>query len=138
MAPARIRPKGKQAMDDLDSKPSNPGPASGFEFNNPTIISLLYLASWITGGLTGIVGVVLAFVWRGEPRAEWEISHYQYHINSFWIALVGTVAGLLLMIVLVGFLLMFAVAILVIVRSVLSLVNAQKHLPMPNPGSWTI
>lgn len=125
-------------MDDLDSKRSNPAPTSGFEFNNPTIISLLYLASWITGGLTGIVGVVLAFVWRGEPKAQWEVSHYQYHINSFWIALVGTVLGLLLMIVIVGFLLMFAVAILVIVRSVLSLVNAQKHLPMPNPGSWTI
>ncbi|MEJ2457570.1 MAG: hypothetical protein P8Y58_05230, partial [Novosphingobium sp.] len=125
-------------MDDLDRKPSNPAPASGFEFNNPTVISLLYLASWVTGGLTGIIGVVLAFVWRSEPKADWEISHYQYHINSFWIALAGTVAGVLLMIVLVGFLLMAAVAILVIVRSVLALVNAQKHQPMQAPGSWTV
>ncbi|WP_067734312.1 DUF4870 family protein [Novosphingobium naphthalenivorans] len=121
-------------MDDLDRKP----PASGFEFNNPTVISLLYLAAWVTGGLTGIIGAVLAFVWRNEPKADWEISHYQYHINSFWIALAGTALGMVLMIVLVGFLLMGAVAILVIVRSVLALLNAQKHLPMPNPGSWTI
>lgn len=121
-------------MDDLDRKP----PASGFEFNNPTVISLLYLAAWVTGGLTGIIGAVLAFVWRNEPKADWEISHYQYHINSFWIALAGTALGMVLMIVLVGFLLMGAVAILVIVRSVLALLKAQKHLPMPNPGSWTI
>lgn len=117
-------------MDDSDRRSS----ASGFEFNNPTIISLLYLTSYVTG----IIGVVLAFVWRGEPGADWEVSHYQYHINSFWIALVGAVAGVLLMIVMVGFLLIVAVAILLIVRSVMSLLNAQKHLPMPNPGSWTI
>lgn len=105
--------------------------------NNPTIISLLYMASYLTGGLTGIIGVVLAFVWRSEPRADWEASHYQYHINSFWIALVGSIIGVLLMIFVVGILIIFAVAILVIVRSVLSMVNAQKHLPMPNPGSLT-
>ena len=122
-------------MDDLDRKSSNP--ASGFELNNPTIISLLYLASFVVGG-TGIIGVVLAFVWRSEPKAAWEESHYQYLINTFWIGLIGSIAGVLLMIVLIGFLLLAATAILVIVRSVLCLINAQKHAPMPNPGSWTI
>ena len=122
-------------MDDLDRKSSNP--ASGFELNNPTIISLLYLASFVVG-VTGIIGVVLAFVWRSEPKAAWEESHYQYLINTFWISLIGSIAGVLLMIVLIGFLLLAATAILVIVRSVLCLINAQKHAPMPNPGSWTI
>ncbi|MAC57835.1 MAG: hypothetical protein CMH85_06070, partial [Novosphingobium sp.] len=89
-------------MDDLDRKSSNP--ASGFELNNPTIISLLYLASFVVG-VTGIIGVVLAFVWRSEPKAAWEESHYQYLINTFWIGLIGSIAGVLLMIVLIGFLL---------------------------------
>lgn len=124
-------------MDDLDRKPADPTPAASFEFNNPTVISLLYLASFIFG-VTGIVGVVLAFVWRSEPNADWEVSHYEYLINTFWIALAGTILGLLLMIVLIGVLVLVAVAGLVIVRSVLSLTNAQKHLPMPNPRSWTI
>lgn len=120
-------------MDDFDRKPA----ATGFEFNNPTIISLLYLASFVVG-FSGIVGVVLAFVWRGEPKAEWEVSHYQYLINTFWIGLIGSVVGVLLTLVLIGFLVLLGVAILVIVRSVMSLLNAQKHLPMPNPGSWTV
>ena len=30
------------------------------------------------------------------------------------------------------------VATLVLVRSVMSLINAQKHQPMPNPDSWLI
>jgi uncharacterized membrane protein len=117
----------------LNRQPETPG----FEFNNPTIISLLYLASFITG-ITAIVGVVLAYLWRSEPRAEWEASHYRYLINTFWIALVGSIAGFLLMIVLLGFLILAAVAVLVVVRSVMSLVNAQKHAPIVNPSTWLV
>ena len=44
----------------------------------------------------------------------------------------------LLLIVAIGILVLIAVSILVIVRSVMSLLNAQKHAPMPNPGSWLV
>lgn len=123
-------------MSDYDQGPSTSG--SSFAFNNPTIICLLYLASFLTGSLTGIIGVVLAFVWRGEAKADWELSHYQYLINTFWIGLIGGIVGVILMFVLIGFLVLPAVSVLVIVRSVLSLINAQKQQPMPNPASWLI
>jgi uncharacterized membrane protein len=120
--------------------PSNPTPppaptGGSFDANRPTIISLLYLASFLLG-VTGLVGVVLAFVWKGEPHEAWEDSHYQYLINTFWIGLVGSTVGIILTIVLIGILILFAVAALVIVRSVLSLIKAQKREPMPNPGTW--
>ncbi|WP_232491509.1 DUF4870 family protein [Novosphingobium kaempferiae] len=125
-------------MSDFDPKPATSAPTtSGFDFNNPTIINLLYLASYITG-ITGIVGVVLAYVWRGEPKAAWEVSHYEYAIKTFWIFLIGTVVGFMLIIALIGFLILPAVAILVIVRCVMSILNAQKQVPMPNPGSWLV
>ena len=61
-----------------DRKPQTPGqPSGGFDFNRPTVVSLLYLSSFILG-VTAIVGVVLAYVWKGEPHAEWESSHYTY------------------------------------------------------------
>jgi uncharacterized membrane protein len=107
---------------------------AGFDFNRPTIISLLYISSTVLG-ITGLVGIVLAYVWKGEPHADWEASHYQYLINTFWIGLVGTIAGFLLLIVLIGFLILLGVFVLVIVRCVLSLINAQKQMPMPNPGT---
>ena len=122
------------------TRPQAPPPATtsgGFDFNQPTIISLCYLASFITG-ITGIVGVVLAFVWKNEPKADWEASHYQYLINTFWIGLIGSIVGFVLLIVLIGFFVLLGVAALVGVRSVLSLINAQKHAPMPNPGSWLV
>ena len=47
---------------------------TSFEFNRPTIISLLYLSSAVLGN-TAIVGVVLAYVWQGEAHYDWESSH---------------------------------------------------------------
>ncbi len=119
-------------------QPPAPAPqaqSAGFDFNHPTIISLLYLSSFVLG-VTVIIGVVLAYVWKGEPHAEWETSHYDYLIRTFWIGLIGSVISFILMIVLIGFLLWIAVAVLVVVRSVLSLINAQKQMPMPNPETW--
>lgn len=122
--------------DPVQSNPTPPPAApSSFEMNRPTIISLLYLASFVLG-ITGLIGVILAFVWKGEPHEAWEDSHYQYLINTFWIGLVGSIVGIVLAIILIGFLILLAVAALVIVRSVLSLMKAQKREPMPNPGTW--
>ena len=111
-----------------------PPPSGGFDMNRPTIISLLYLSSFILG-VTALIGVILAFVWKGEPHEDWEETHYQYLINTFWIGLVGSVVGVVLTIVLVGFFILLAVMALVVVRSVLSLINAQKRQAMPNPST---
>ena len=100
--------------------------------NGPTIVAVLYLASFITG-VTGIVGIVLAHVWQGENRAPWEASHYTYLIRTFWFGLLGSVIGFILTLILIGFFVLLAVAVWVGVRSVLSLVRAQRAEPMPDP-----
>jgi uncharacterized membrane protein len=129
-------------MTDMGDKQTPPpqkttGTGGGFDFNQPTIISLLYLAGYVTG-VSAIVGVVLGYVWRGEPKAEWEVSHYAYLIRTFWIGLIGSIVGIVLTVILIGILILIAVAVLVIIRSILSLINAQKQEPMPNPDSWLI
>ena len=112
-----------------------PTDRSGFEFNQPTIVALCYIASALTA-FPMLIGLVLAYIWKGEPHAEWETSHYAYLIRSFWLGLIGFGVGLLLAIVLIGFVIWVAVGVLIVVRSVLSLVNAQKQQPMPNPDTW--
>lgn len=137
MTPARPA-SGASGASGHSAPPPPPPPrpvTSSFEFNQPTIISLIYLSGFILG-ITWIVGVVLAYIWKGDPRAEWEVSHYAYHIRTFWIGFLGSVISFVLMIVLIGFLLWAAVAVLVVVRSIFSLINAQKQEPMPNPDTW--
>lgn len=109
--------------------------AGSFDFNRPTIVSLLYLSSCVLG-VTVLVGIVLAYIWKNEPHSDWEDTHYRYLIRTFWLGLIGTIIGTLLLIVLVGFLVWLAVGVLVVVRCVLSLINAQKQQPMPNPDTW--
>jgi len=116
-------------------RPIRPMDAGTFDFNRPTVISLLYLCSFFTG-ITALVGVVLAYVWRGETHEPWETTHYRYLIRTFWLGLLGGIAGAILTLVLIGFLILPAVVVLVVVRCVLSLVNAQKRQPMPNADTW--
>ncbi|MBB6123914.1 DUF4870 family protein [Sphingobium subterraneum] len=112
-------------------------PAPGFEFNRPTIIGLLYVGAYITG-ISGIIGLVLAYVWKGEPHEPWEATHYTYLIRTFWIGLLGVFLGVLTLIVGIGFLILAGLCIWTLVRIVLSLVNAQKRAPMPNPQTWLV
>ena len=110
---------------------------SSFSLNGPTIIALLYLASFVLG-VTGIIGLVLAYIWKGESRAPWEASHYRFHIRTFWIAFIGSIVGLLLLLIGIGFLIMLVIGIWVIVRSVVALLKAQKAEAIADPGTWTI
>ena len=109
-----------------DSKP----PANnGFDFNQPTVISLLYLGSFVTG-FSGLVGIVLAHVWQGDNQEEWAASHFTYLVRTFW---VGLIASVILAVTIIGLILIWLPAIWVGVRSIMSLIKAQKREPMPDP-----
>ena len=115
-----------------DQRPNATPPSTGFDLNRPTIVDLLYLASIVTG-VTAIIGVVLAYVWKNDSHEPWEATHYTYQIRTFWIGVAGTVIGILLLVILIGVPILLATGVLVLVRTALSLVNAQKRAPMPNP-----
>ncbi len=108
-----------------------PVPAQ-FEFNRPTIVSLLYLASFLTL-LSGLAGLVLAYVWRNEPHEPWEQSHFTFLIRTFWIGLGCSVVCAVLSLILIGLLGFVLIGVWTVVRSVMALVAAQKHAPIRHP-----
>ena len=108
--------------------------AGGFDGNQPTIISLMYISSFVFG-ITGLVGMILAYSWKDKPQAEWEVSHYQYHIRTFWIWLISFVVGVITSFILIGIFILIAAWIHVLVRGIVSLIKAQAHEPMPNPDT---
>lgn len=114
------------------SKP--PATSGSFDLNQPTIISLLFLGSYVTG-FSGLVGIVLAHVWQSDNSESWADSHFSYLIRTFWFGFIAFFVSGLLAIFLIGFLLMPVVAIWVGVRSVMSLIKAQKREPMPDPNT---
>lgn len=112
-------------------------PSSDWVTQRATIINWLYLSGFVLG-ITSLVGVVLCYIWRSESTmGDWQTSHFDYHIRTFWFSLLGGVVGFLLMIILIGFLIWLAVAVWVVVRCVMSIQRCQRGEPMPDPTTLT-
>lgn len=119
-------------MTDQTPTPSGPTSDGNFDMNKSTIISLLYIASFIVG-ITGLIGGILAFVWKEEVAGTWEESHLQYHIMTFIVGIIVGVVGAILSLVLIGIPILLALAVWILVRSVMALLKAQKQEPMADP-----
>jgi uncharacterized membrane protein len=96
---------------------------------------VLYLAGLVIG-ITALIGVILAYVKRGDVAGTPFESHMAYAIRTFWLGLLGAVIGVILTFVLIGFLVLLAVGIWVIYRSVRGLVLALDGRPIPDPLGW--
>ena len=103
---------------------------------NIQVIYILYLVGFVIG-ISALVGVVIAYMNRGKAGG-WIETHYTWAIRTFWIALLAAFVSALLMIVGIGFLLMIAVAIWVVVRCVIGLQQVGRGEPIKNPESWLV
>ena len=146
-----------QAGPEASSTPQTPQRSTGVNLSRPMIIALLYLLNF-AAGFTVIVGVVLAYVWRrDEASHEWELTHFTYHIRTFWVGFALFIASMVLFFgtfiasipqgsgppgpaffiaffgTFFGWLLM---AGWFTVRCILSLVKAADGKPMERPHSW--
>lgn len=128
-------PRRESAGEAGDRRPAS----AGSDSNRPMVISILYLTSLVVG-LTGLVALILALVWKSEPGEPWEASHYDYHIMTFVLWFAATVLGFVLIFTIIGIFFGIIVLILayvwVLVRAIMSMVRASNREPMPNPGTW--
>jgi uncharacterized membrane protein len=96
----------------------------------------LYVASFFTCGLTAIIGVVIAYVKRGELAGTPFDSHMTYAIRTFWISLIGYLIGGALLIVGIGLLILLAVFVWQIYRTIRGIIRALDSQPIDNPEGW--
>lgn len=105
--------------------------------NSISICYFLYLASFVFG-ITSIVGLIIAYVKKPDADEYWMQSHYTYLIRTFWITLLYSFIGLLLIFVLVGIPVLIASMILFLVRTIVGLNLFFKKQEIPNPQSWLV
>lgn len=103
---------------------------------NVKLVYLLYLVSFVLG-ITAIIGVVFAYVNRGQSD-EWVETHYTYLIRTFWIGLLYFAIGGVLAVLIIGIFVLITVAVWVIVRCVIGLQKAARNEPIADPKSWWI
>ena len=107
-----------------------PGPT------NVQVIYGCYLLGFVVG-ITPLIGIVLAYMNRGKAGG-WVESHYTWAIRTFWIGILYGLISLALALFLIGFLLMLAVAVWVIVRVIVGFQAVGRGEPIRNPESWLI
>jgi uncharacterized membrane protein len=113
----------------IEDRPTNTG--------IPTVIYVLYLLTLITGGVTALIGVVMAYMYRDEAP-EWLRTHYEMLIRTFWIGLLYSIIAGILLAVLVGFLLYFVIAVWLVIRCVKGLRQLDRREPYPDYRTWAV
>lgn len=98
------------------------------------VVYVLYLASLFTG-ITSIIGVIIAYVKRDEVRGTVDESHLQYLIRTFWFSLLGFIIGMILVLVLIGYLIILAVSVWFIYRVVMGFMRLLDNKPV-DPYGW--
>jgi uncharacterized membrane protein len=89
----------------------------------------LYLGALFTGGTTGIVGVVLAYIKRNEARDTPWHSHFENAIHAFWIWAGLMVLGIVTAWALIGFVIMAAAFVYFLYRTIKGLLAAVDSRP---------
>ena len=99
------------------------------------IIYVLYLLS-LALGVAHLIGVVMAYMNVGDAPEPLR-THYRFQIRTFWIGLLYSVAGAILLIALgVGLLLWLFVAVWLVVRCVKGLKYLDRGEPYANATTW--
>ena len=58
----------------------------------PAVVYALYLLGFATGGLTAIIGIIIAHAQQNAAGPDMH-SHYTFQIRTFWLGLVVAIAG---------------------------------------------
>src|SRR3954471_10093502 len=85
--------------------------------NITTAVYALQAASFFFG-IAWIVAVVINYVKNEEVAGTWLESHFRWQIRTFWFGMLWGVIGGLLCFVLIGFPMLFALAVWMIYRIV--------------------
>ena len=93
------------------------------------VIYGLYAASFLVG-ITSIVAIILNYVKRGDVAGSYLESHFTWQIRTFWISLIVAIVGMLLMLVLVGWLVLIADMVWVVYRLVVGGLRLSESQPI--------
>jgi uncharacterized membrane protein len=94
-----------------------------------TVIYALYAASLLLG-ITCLVAIVMNYVKRDDVAGTYLESHFRWQIRTFWFALLWSVIGVLTMVLMVGFVVLFANLVWFIYRIVKGWLNLNDGKPM--------
>jgi uncharacterized membrane protein len=104
------------------------------EATTANTVYILYLVGLLVP-LTPLVGVIIAYVNRGEAP-EWARSHYRFQIRTFWIGALYSLIGVLACFIIVGFFWLCFVLVWWVVRCVKGMRAIGVGMPYERAETW--
>lgn len=109
--------------------------ATAAKFDGVKLVYILYFVGFVVG-ITTIAGVIVAYLKRGEAAPD-AASHFTFQIRTFWIGFLFSVIGMLTAILLIGWLVLLATVVWMLIRLIKGFMLAGEGKPIPNPATWT-
>ncbi|MBB5461747.1 MULTISPECIES: hypothetical protein [unclassified Paraburkholderia] len=100
------------------------------------VLYALYAVHWLTGGLTILVAIIINYVKRSDVAGTPYEAHFEWQIRTFWLGLVGYAIGALLLLVVIGIPVLWAVSIWMLYRIIKGWLYLYDNKPFANPASW--
>jgi uncharacterized membrane protein len=99
------------------------------------VLYALYALHWFTGGISGLVAIIVDYLKRPDAAGTPYAVHFQWQIRTFWLGLAGYVIGGLLAVVGIGFVILAAVSIWMLYRIVKGWLYLYENKPI-EPRAW--
>ncbi|KND58790.1 putative transmembrane protein [Candidatus Burkholderia verschuerenii] len=99
------------------------------------VLYALYAVYWLTGGLTGLIAIILNYIKRGDAAGTPFEDHFTWQIRTFWWAVLGHLIGFALLWVGIGFLILGAVSIWTLYRIIKGWLFLYEGKPI-EPRAW--
>lgn len=100
------------------------------------VVWALFIASYFTATLSGIVGVIIAYIKRGDLVGTPFESHMTSAIRTFWITLIVGIIGIVLAFVGIGLIILGLLALWQLFRVIRGLIRAIDGAPIADPTGW--
>ena len=100
------------------------------------VVWALFIASYFTATISGIVGLVIAYVKRGDLAGTPFESHMTSAIRTFWITVIVGIIGIVLAFIGIGFIILGLLAVWQLFRVIRGLVRALDGAPIADPTGW--
>lgn len=101
-------------------------------------VYVLYLLGAPSGGVTSLIGVIMAHIKVNEAETLWR-SHFVFQIRTFWWSVLAVILGIVMCVTVIllpfGILLLTVLGFWVIARCVVGLIKTANNEPIPAPHS---
>jgi uncharacterized membrane protein len=99
------------------------------------VVYALLLIGLLTGGVTALVGAVIAHL-NAPEAGEPERSHYRFQYRTFWIGLLYYLIAGITTLALIGWLLLVVIGVWWLVRCIHGLRSLGRGQPPANLTTW--